>query len=203
MDPQSLVFILVFAGIVLIFAEVCLPTGGIIGVLCLFCFLASGYYAYEAWFYSAPFFWWMYLGSVAVLIPSSIIGGFTLLARTSLGNRVLLTAPTEEEVTPHLREQQHLTSLIGKRGTALNLMTPGGMVRVQGERIHAVSEGMMIEPDSPIEIISVRGTRVVVRPIPEDSQQNDLTRLADEETGNSIKDSDTWGLSDNSDTSNR
>lgn len=181
MDPQTLVFALVFAGIILIFAELFLPSGGIIGVLCVGCFLASGYFAYEAWYKSAPFYWWTYLGSVALIIPTCVIGGFMLLTRTSLGNRILLRAPTEEEVTPYIREQQHLEALIGKRGTAANLMTPGGMVIVNGERIHAISEGVVIEANAPIEIIAARGTRVVVRPISPHSMTDEFNRLAEVE----------------------
>jgi membrane-bound serine protease (ClpP class) len=38
------------------------------------------------------------------------------------------------------------------------------MVLVNGERMHAISDGMIIEAGQSVEVIEVRGTRVVVRP---------------------------------------
>ena len=187
MDPQILAFVLLFCGFVLILAELFLPSGGLIAVMCVACFAGAIYCAYKAWYVSNPSYWWMYLGSVAVLIPAGVIGAFRILTHTSFGNRVLLAAPSEEEVTPYQREEQHLSSLIGARGTALNLMTPGGLVKVKGERLHAISDGLMIEPNTEIEIIAVRGTRVVVRPVEEGSNPSVAFEEGDQE-----QDSDPW-----------
>lgn len=165
MDPQILVLLFLLAGLLLIFAELFVPSGGAIAVVCACCFLISGYYAYHAWYVTSPVYWWLYVAGVVVLIPATIVGAFQLLTRTSLGNRVLMAAPTLEEVTPYQAEQAHLESLIGQQGRALNLMTPGGMVLVNGERLHATGDGLIIEADSLIEVIAVRGTRVVVRKV--------------------------------------
>ncbi|WP_437230086.1 NfeD family protein [Planctomicrobium sp. SH661] len=168
MDPQLLVLIFLLAGMALIVAELFVPSGGVIAVMCACCFLISGYYAYQAWYVNYPVYWWLYIGAVVIIIPATIIGAFQLLTRTPLGNRVLMEAPTLEEVTPYQAEQAHLESLIGQRGRALNLMTPGGMVLVNGERLHATGDGLMIEANSPIEVVAVRGTRVVVRQVAEE-----------------------------------
>jgi len=173
MDPQILVLAFLFAGLLLIFAELFLPSGGIIALLSTSCFLISGYYAYRSWYETSPLYWWMYLGGVVVLIPAAIIGAFQLLAKTSLGNRVLAPVPTHEEVTPYLEEQARLRKLIGQQGEALNLMTPGGMVLVNGERLHATSDGMVIEAGSRVEVTEVRGTRIVVRQA--QPEENSLT----------------------------
>jgi membrane-bound serine protease (ClpP class) len=42
-------------------------------------------------------------------------------------------------------------------------MTPGGMVLVQGERLHAESDGSLIAAGTEIEVFGVKGTRVLVR----------------------------------------
>lgn len=80
-----------------------------------------------------------------------------------MGRRILLTAPSPDEVVPHRAKTSQLESLIGQRGRALTLMTPGGMVSVNGQRLHAESEGLLINPETPIEVIGVKGTRVLVR----------------------------------------
>jgi membrane-bound serine protease (ClpP class) len=43
------------------------------------------------------------------------------------------------------------------------MLNPGGMVTVEGQRLHAFSEGMMIDPDDWVEVLEVRGSRVLVR----------------------------------------
>lgn len=165
MDHQNLVYILTIAGMLLIFVEMFVPSGGAIGVIAACCFFGAGYFAFQAWHESNPYLMWTYYGTVALIIPCCIVGAFVLIEKTPLGNRILLAAPTTDEVTPYQREQKHLMSLIGKQGVALNLMTPGGLVSIDGERLHAIAETMMIEANSPVEVVEVRGTRIVVRPV--------------------------------------
>ncbi|MCA8996188.1 MAG: hypothetical protein KDA36_08675 [Planctomycetaceae bacterium] len=165
MNPELMIFLLLVAGLVLIVMELFVPSGGMIAVMCVCCFAGSAFYAYRAWYTDHPAWWWGYLASLIVLIPAAVIGTFRLIATTSLGHRVLLAAPSEEEITPYQKEQDHLQSLIGKRGRSLNLMTPGGMVKVGSERLHAISDGLMIEPNMEIEVVATRGNRVVVRPV--------------------------------------
>lgn len=162
MDPQILVFVLLVAGVVLIFAELFVPSGGAIAVLCACCFLGSGYFAWQAWGRSTPIYWYSYLASVAVLIPASIYGALHLLSNTRMGDRVLLAAPREDEITPYQQEQQRLAALIGVRGVALNLMAPGGLVRVGHERLHAIADSLIIESGAAVVITGVRGNSVLV-----------------------------------------
>lgn len=172
MDPQVLVFVLLFAGLALIFAEVFLPSGGIIAVMCVACFGGSLYYANQAWAESNPTYWWSYVGSLLIIIPAAVIACFKILTNTSLGNHILLTAPKRESITPYQEEVQRLNALIGQRGKALNLMTPGGIVLVKGERLHATADGLMIEPQTDVEIVGLQGNRVIVRPVEMISESN-------------------------------
>ena len=172
MDPQLLVILLLLAGFGLMIAELFLPSGGLIALMCVGCFAASVYYAYQAWWENYPAYWWSYIASLIVLIPLGIAGGFQLLTRTSLGNNILLAAPTAEEVTPYQSEEQFLSGFLGKSGTAISPLLPGGMVKVDGERLHAFTEGLVIEAGTPIVVVGVRGTRVLVEPQPATPDEN-------------------------------
>ena len=44
------------------------------------------------------------------------------------------------------------------------MLNPSGFVTLDGERLHAVSEGLVIDSGTSVEIIGVQGNRVVVRP---------------------------------------
>lgn len=162
MSYEALALLLMILGFALILAEVFIPSGGMILVLCVISFAASTWFAYKAWWGTTQGIFWIYVGSLLVLIPGAVVGAFRLLERTSMGDHLLLSAPRREEVVPYQNEVSRLSELVGKRGTALTMMAPGGMVSVAGERLHAVSEGMVIAPGETVQIISVRGTRVVV-----------------------------------------
>lgn len=164
MDPQVLAIVLLLAGLALIFAELLVPSGGIIAVACVMCLAGSIYFAHRAWSTSNPILFWVYLSSLLFIIPGTLYGAFQLLTRTSLGNRVLLQAPTSEEVTPYQHEVARLRGYIGQHGKALSLMTPGGMVIVDGERLHAVARSIMIEAGADVTVIGVDGTRIIVQP---------------------------------------
>ncbi|MCA9079135.1 MAG: hypothetical protein KDA58_01195 [Planctomycetaceae bacterium] len=163
MDPQLITILLLLAGVALIFAELFVPSGGMIAIMCVGCFAGSVYFAYKSWYATSPVLFGAYVASLAVVIPSSMYGAFQLLTKTSLGNRVLLRAPTAEEVTPYQRETARLQAFVGQHGTALSLMTPGGMVLVHGERLHAVADAIMIESGTAVVVTGVDGTRVVVQ----------------------------------------
>jgi membrane-bound ClpP family serine protease len=55
--------------------------------------------------------------------------------------------------------------LIGRHGIAVTAMLPAGAIRIEGRTIDAISEGMTIEKNTPIEVIAVRGNHLVVRPL--------------------------------------
>jgi membrane-bound serine protease (ClpP class) len=99
-----------------------------------------------------------------VLIPGVLAGVYKVLNDTKVGDRVLLAAPDLNEVTPYQNEQARLAQLIGHPGTAVTPLVPGGMVSVDGERLHAFTEGLLVEQGGDIEVVAVRGTRVLVKP---------------------------------------
>ncbi len=164
MDQSHLALLLLAVSLGLMIAEVFIPSGGVLTVLVLCCLAASVYCAWTAWWVSNPTAWWSYLLGVVVLVPATISGAFYALPRTVIGKKVLLEAPDPEEVTPYIREQQHLEDQLGRLGKTLSLLNPGGMVQVQSERFHCESEGILVEPDEEVRIVGVKGLRLVVRP---------------------------------------
>lgn len=163
MTYEALALLLMIVGFALIVAEVFIPSGGMILILCVISFTASVWCAYKAWWGVSDGYFWAFVSALIVLIPGATIAAFRLLETSPMGRRILLSGPTQDEVVPYRSEVTRLTALVGQRGEALTLMTPGGMVRVAGERLHAESDGTMIPAGTPIEIVGVKGTRVLVR----------------------------------------
>src|SRR5207249_2319918 len=98
---------------------------------------------------------------------------FYVLPRTALGRKVLLEAPTSEELTPFVKETARLTKLVGRFGKTLTPLNPGGLVSVEGERLHAFSEGLIVAAGQSVHVLEVRGTRLLVRPGEPPSEEGD------------------------------
>jgi membrane-bound serine protease (ClpP class) len=165
MDAGYLAVVLLVLGLALIVCEVFIPSAGLIAAFATLCFAVSMWSAWSAWWYKSPTSFALYLVSLLILIPAAISGAFYLLPRTAFGRQVLLEAPDLEEVTPYQEELRQLQRLIGHVGKTLTLLNPGGLVLVDGTRQHCESQGLLVEPDTPVEIIAVKGNRVVVRPV--------------------------------------
>lgn len=163
MDAQFWAVILAVAGFALIAAEFFVPSGGMIALSCAVCFVSSVICAYKAWYFSSPKLFWTFTVGLGGLIPTFLWFFLRLLERTSLGNNLLLPKIDPNEMVPYQEEAAHLERLIGRIGTTLTMMNPGGMVRVENERFHAFTEGMLVMAGESIEVIQVRGARLVVR----------------------------------------
>lgn len=159
-DAGILATLLLLAGLFLLGLEFFIPSLGMILVLAIISLVVSFWSAVQAWWGTDPTFFWTYVLALIFGIPSSIAAAFLVLQKTSAGNRLVLQPPDPE---PLVRPEE--LSLIGKVGRAANLMTPGGLVVVDGQRLHAESQGMPVEPGTPVVIIGTVSNRVVVRPL--------------------------------------
>jgi membrane-bound ClpP family serine protease len=167
MDYAPLVaFGLLILGLALIVAEICIPSGGLITIFSVCAFLGSGWFAWRAWWETSPGMWWSYVAGVVILVPITLSLALYILPRTAVGKRIFLEGPTLDEVTPYQREQQRLAELVGKSGKTLTLLNPGGLVLVDGERMHAETRGLLLDPGEPVKVVAVKSNRVVVQPIP-------------------------------------
>ena len=163
MDYSHFSILLLLLSLALLAAEVFVPSGGFIAVLMLLSLAGSVFCAFRAWWETSPGLWWTYIASVLVLLPAVLIGAFTVFPRTPFGRRILLEAPEPDEIAPYAREQSELHQLVGKYAETLTPHRPSGMVVVDGARYHSETRGMTLDAGETIEIIAVRGNRLVVR----------------------------------------
>jgi len=170
MDDQILTFVLLAVGFVLLGIELMIPSGGIIGLFSILSFLGSAWFAYQAWADTNPLYWKIYIATFLGMIPVTLYGIYYLLTKTPFGNRILLAAPTNEDVTPYQAEYQHLKSLIGKSGKAISPLRPGGLVQIDDERLHAIGNGFIIESGTRVRVVEIQGTRIVVEPVDNEDQ---------------------------------
>jgi membrane-bound serine protease (ClpP class) len=156
-----LALLLLIMGFGLAVLEVFFPSGGILGFLS-FCSIVG---AVIFGFKSGTGMGVGVLATAIVGVPTTIILALQWLPDTAVGRKIILHAPTSDEVLPE--DERNLKALVGKAGKAKSEMLPAGAVRIEGRTIDCVSEGMAIQPGQWVRVIEVRGNRVVVRPVEE------------------------------------
>lgn len=163
MGPGVWAILLLLAGLLLIVTEVFTPSGGLIGIAAAACFAFSILFAWQAWWGSHTIYFWLYVAGMSVAIPTAAVLAFRVWPNTPLGRKAILVGPTREEVIPFQEEEAHLRELIGEVGIAATVLNPAGMMRLENERLHCQSEGMILDAGTPVRIIAVQGNRVIVR----------------------------------------
>ncbi len=158
--------ILLLVGLVLVMAEIFVPSGGLIGFISFSSIIAAIILAFVK---SGPLVGVIFLTVACVAVPAALIAAFRFLPDTPMGKKLLMNIPTPEEVLPDSEERRRLRQLVGRVGRAKSKMLPSGAIMVGGQIFDAVSEGLPIEPDQPVRVIEVRGAIVVVRPVEEDA----------------------------------
>jgi len=153
----TLPVILQFVGVLIIIAEIILPSGGLLSLL------AAGVIGYSLYFVfnnvSVETGMIFVLADV-IILPVSVIIGLKLLAESpatlkaelSSGNGVVSQAPGLEDI-------------IGEKGKTLSILRPSGSARIKGKRVDVVSRGEFIDKDKEILVISVTGNQIIVREI--------------------------------------
>lgn len=100
-----------------------------------------------------------------------ILGAGYLLQKylpyTAYANRIILAPPADEEAEAINQREMllNLTGLLGQQGVTTTPLFPGGKARFGDDVVDVLSDGDVIERGKNVEVIEVRGNRVVVREI--------------------------------------
>lgn len=161
MEPYIWPIMLLLLGVMLVFLEIFIPSGGILSVLAASSILASIGLAFSDSMMTGS----VMLLSATVLVPVAISAAVKWWPHTPLGKLILAKRPeSEEEVLPDT-DEYHREKLIGKSGMAKSDLLPSGDVRVDGRVYDAVSNGMAINKGQLIRVVDVHTQRLVVRPL--------------------------------------
>ncbi len=112
-----------------------------------------------------------WMSSSFILAAAAVYVLFKLLSPRVpvFGRLVLGTAQKAQEgYTAGDRFAAQMNALVGKVGEAKTMLRPAGKAVFDGKLFDVVTEGDMIEKSSRIEIIEVKGSRIVVQKVKED-----------------------------------
>ena len=161
MEPYFWPMLLLILGIVLVFLEVFVPSGGILGLLAGCSVLASIVVAFSDGLVTGT----VVLAVAILVVPLVVVSAVKWWPHTPLGKLVLAKRPeSEDEVLPDT-EEYHREEMIGTTGVAKSDLLPSGDVQIDGRIYDAVSAGMAIGRGEPVKVVAVEIQRLVVRPL--------------------------------------
>jgi len=139
-------------GLILLFTEVAvIPGFGVAGALGLLA-LAAG--AIAAWTELGPL-WGGITGGASVVAAGVML---LWLPKSRLGRKMVL-----EHSQADTSSQEDRSGLVGRRGTTVTPLRPIGRVRFGSDEVDVMTEGEFIDSHQEVEVMSVEGSRVVVR----------------------------------------
>ena len=154
-DSLLLPIILQLVGVVVIIAEIILPSGGILSIVALGVF---GYSLFIVFNEISMFIGFSFVAADLILIPVLVIVGLKLLARSPVTLRKTLSR--KEGVSSQSSE---LESYVGTQGNAVTNLRPAGIAVINGKRVDVVTRGEYLEKDSAIVVAAVTGNQIIVR----------------------------------------
>lgn len=150
--------LLLAAGLMLLIAEVFIPSGGMIGILALSCLGVSLWQAFR----QSTDLGMKFLLADFLLMPLVLALAVYLWPKTPIAKRIFLRPPVPEEIEVS-HSAQRLDHLVGQLGRALTPLRPSGMVDFDGRRLDGVSEEGLIPSGALVQAVRVRSGRLIVR----------------------------------------
>lgn len=110
--------------------------------------------------------------SVLATVMILSLGGSIIMIKIFGGSRFWKNISLGESQTKDTGYVAHddKKDLQGQTGTTITPLRPTGTAEINGERMNVVSEGGFVDSGQKVEVIEVSGSRIVVKPIPEESE---------------------------------
>jgi membrane-bound serine protease (ClpP class) len=147
--------LLQLAGVIIIIAEIFLPSGGLLSLM------AAGLFGYSLFivFHDIS----TMVGTYFVLadlfiIPVLVAVGLKILARSPATLRETLSSDSGV-----VSQSPELKSFVGREGKSVTALHPGGMAIIDGKRLDVVSRGEYIDKDSNLVVVEATGNQIIVR----------------------------------------
>ena len=150
-------FLFIGLGITLLFLEVFIPSGGILGVLA---FGSAVFGIYGLFNQGHPLLGFAAIAGTATL---GVLGLKFGLRRLQFSGS--LTPEMSTSVDTRINE-----SLTGKEGVTDTMLRPAGVAIIDGQRVDVVAQGNFIEPNVPVRIVDITGNRILVKAISSDAK---------------------------------
>lgn len=148
-------------GIGLLILEIfVIPGFGIAGISGIILMLGSVIFIFGSSYDASVAIFWLST-SFIVTVGLAVALFYTLPKTKTMQQFVLSTS--ENRDLGYSSHSNNTSEYLGKTGKALTSLRPVGAAMIDGKRVDVVTEGELIERDTPIEVIRVEGNRILVK----------------------------------------
>jgi membrane-bound serine protease (ClpP class) len=144
-------------GIMVIIAEIFIPSLGVLAVIALALLSYSLYIVFTSISTTAGV---IFTGLDIIIVPLIVVLGIKILAKSPLALKRELSKQNGV-----VSQKEKLENYINMKGTAVTDLRPAGMAQINSQRVDVVTDGEYIEADTPVIVTGVAGNRIVVEAI--------------------------------------
>ncbi len=150
-------FFFLITGLMLIFVEIFVP-GGIFGFIGTISLVISSAFCFNLFGLKIGIY---YLTGLFAGVMLFMVGAIHFARYIPLRKKLFLTTSHKGV---HV-DINGLDTLVGKEGTAYTMLRPTGKVFIEGKRYDAMTEGLFVDKNQPVEVIRVKNNHLIVREI--------------------------------------
>lgn len=158
-DNQAmLAVVLLVVALLLVFAEVLVPSGGLLGFLAAVSLVAG-----VVLMFRVDTTLGLVFALVAMIAVPFVLGfAMKILPNTPIGRKLILANPTRDanEHEPHATAH---ANLVGKTGKALTDLRPVGTCLIDGKREECLADAGVIETGATVRVVLADGMQIKVK----------------------------------------
>lgn len=146
---DSIAIILILIGILLLVAEIFIPSFGITGILGIISILVGVILTSDT-----------FVGGLVLFIGILVVAVILMI----IAYRILAAVKSPFILKESLNEEKDdLTFFVGKHGVAITPLRPSGTAELDGLRIDVITRGDFIDKGTPIIVEAVVGKKIIVK----------------------------------------
>jgi len=154
MKPYLLPILLQIIGVLVIVAEIFIPSMGLLSAIAAAVLVYSLYLVFTGISTTVGL---IFVGADVMLVPILLVLGLKFLAASPLSLKKKLSS--SDGVVSQAPE---LSSYLEKQGTAVTDLRPSGMAMIEGKRLDVVTDGEYVPSGTPVIVTGVTGNQIIV-----------------------------------------
>jgi len=147
----EIIVVVYFTALAILVLEVFVPSGGVLAVAGGLGLIISIYYGFQASIFLG-------IGQILASIIAVPLMFFYGLRKLTLDKKL----DTDEGFHS---DKSGMDYLIDKQGVVLTSLRPSGAIIIEGKRFDVVTEGEMIDKDTPVKVARIEGARIIVKAV--------------------------------------
>lgn len=148
---ESIAILLIIMGIILLVAEIFIPSFGVTGTIGIISILAGVIFTSDTFVGGLLLF-------VVILLVAIILMFIAYKVLSSVKSPLILTESLNEE-----KPNEKLAFFVGKEGTAITPLRPSGTLEFEGVRLDVITRGEFVEKGSIVIIEEIQGKKIIVK----------------------------------------